>query len=281
MKSNLFVSKEAIAKEIATKLNSIEGLPVVWNQSGSIKYLIIDNFLPESVAYELFMSFPSNDNMTLRQGTQEKKYISAEFPPDSSLVENCLYAFQEQPVIDCISKICQIPDLQGDPELYAGGISSMVEGCFLNPHIDNSHDRFQKKYRRLNLLYYVSADWDSDAEGSLQLWPNGLKGEPITIPSKFNRLVIMATDKKSIHSVSKISRQSESRRLCISNYYFSITSPSNNSYYHSTSFYGFPGEILKNCSLRLSSITRTIIKSLTGDFFGVVLSKGHFRRNKL
>ena len=41
----------------------------------------------------------------------------------------------------------------------------MSEGCFLNPHIDNSHDRNLENYRRLNLLYYVNKDWISDDNG--------------------------------------------------------------------------------------------------------------------
>ena len=44
--------------------------------------------------------------------------------------------------------------------LYAGGISMMAPGHFLNPHIDNSHDKFRQRYRVLNLLSYVSPDWD-------------------------------------------------------------------------------------------------------------------------
>ena len=33
-----------------------------------------------------------------------------------------------------------INDLVSDPSLYAGGISRMDYGHFLNPHVDNSHD---------------------------------------------------------------------------------------------------------------------------------------------
>jgi hypothetical protein len=39
--------------------------------------------------------------------------------------------------------------------------------------------------------------------GNLELWPTGPKGQPITIVSKFNRLVVMITHKQSWHSVSR------------------------------------------------------------------------------
>ena len=41
----------------------------------------------------------------------------------------------------------------------------MTEGDFLNPHIDNSHDAKRERYRRLNLLYYVSPGWESAKRG--------------------------------------------------------------------------------------------------------------------
>ena len=53
----------------------------------------------------------------------------------------------------------KIDNLEFDETLYAGGISLMKNKDFLNPHLDNSHDKDKKKYRRLNLLYYVTPDW--------------------------------------------------------------------------------------------------------------------------
>ena len=44
---------------------------------------------------------------------------------------------------------------------------AMFEGDFLNPHVDNSHDANREKYRRLNLLFYVSPDWKMRMEETL------------------------------------------------------------------------------------------------------------------
>jgi len=275
----MFTSRQQISHLISNKLSqNSDHYQKVWANSGKLKFLIIDNLLPESLADQIYKCFPSNENMVLRQGPQERKFISVSFPRECSLVEDCLYAFQDTDVICSLANICSIPDLHGDPELYAGGISSMDTGCFLNPHIDNSHDRLRQNYRRLNLLYYVSPSWNSQTEGCLQLWPDGLKEEPVIISSLFNRLVIMATDRKSIHSVSKIISPGEHRRLCISNYFFSPISPENLEYYHSTSFRGFPDEQRKDLLLRFGGNLRTALKSVTGTFFGKVISKGHFRR---
>ena len=47
-------------------------------------------------------------------------------------------------VINEIQKITEIDGLEADYTLYAGGISRMDKGHFLNPHIDNSHDAKRK-----------------------------------------------------------------------------------------------------------------------------------------
>jgi Rps23 Pro-64 3,4-dihydroxylase Tpa1-like proline 4-hydroxylase len=57
-------------------------------------------------------------------------------------------------------------------------------------------------YRVLNLLYYVTPDWNPEFGGNLELWDNGPKESQRVIPAKFNRLALMATHEESWHSVS-------------------------------------------------------------------------------
>ena len=181
-------------------------------------------------------------------------------------------------MIDLIGEITRISDLIGDPELYAGGISSMSEGCFLNPHIDNSHDRNLEHYRRLNLLYYVNKDWiPEDSGGDLILYPKGIRKEEIQIPCKFNRLVIMRTDNRSLHGVRKVTTKNN-RRKCISNYYFSKNSPSNKNYYHSTSFRGFKKEYIKGTFLRINALSRTVTKKIIYKLSGKSISTNYHKK---
>ena len=92
----------------------------------------------------------------------------------------------------------------------------MSEGCFLNPHIDNSHDLKMERYRRLNLLYYVNEDWIPIKDGGeLALYPKGINNNEINIPTDFNRLVIMRTDNKSLHGVQKITSKFNRRKQVI------------------------------------------------------------------
>lgn len=108
--------------------------------------------------------------------------------------------------------------IEPDPKLYAGGLSMMFSGDFLNPHIDNSHDGDRHRYRRLNLLYYVSPGWNLRNGGNLELWDEA-RIKPKTLVALENRLVVMETNKISWHSVSKV--EIDRPRCCVSNYYFS------------------------------------------------------------
>ena len=132
--------------------------------------------------------------------------------------------------------------LEPDPKLYAGGLSMMFAGDFLNPHIDNSHDAMRQRYRRLNLLYYVSPEWTLEDGGNFELWDDGRQVAK-TIVSARNRLVVMETDRSSWHSVSPV--QSDMPRCCVSNYYFSKVSPDETDYFHVTSFSGRPEQAFR------------------------------------
>ena len=44
-------------------------------------------------------------------------------------------------MVRAIASITGIPELLPDDKLYAGGISLMTQGQYLNPHLDNSHDK--------------------------------------------------------------------------------------------------------------------------------------------
>ncbi len=258
------MNRSEISHLILSKLKDMNlgYLKEKYKESSSINYCIIDNLLPTQLALDLNNAFPKEKDLNPQIGLQEKKYVGVEFTNSQKIVEECIYAFQERSVIEAIGFITDIKNIIGDPELYAGGISSMSEGCFLNPHIDNSHDRNLSKFRRLNLLYYVNKNWSPEKDGGeLILYPNGIKKDEIKLSCRFNRLVIMRTDNKSLHGVNKIKSKKE-RRKCISNYYFSEESPLGNEYYHSTSFRGFKRQYLKGALLRVNGISRTIAKKL-------------------
>lgn len=254
---------KSLSEVIANKLQeSKEELKSFYHENNSntdTRYFFIDNLLDPSITKEIYSSFPNEENLNFRDTFREKKYTSQSFK--SQILNDITYCFQETNVIQEIEEITGIKYLIPDQSLYAGGISRMDKGHFLNPHIDNSHNADRSLYRRLNLLFYVTPDYQESFGGNLELWDKKVKN-PVKIGSPFNRLVVMETNKTSWHSVDPV--KSNVNRCCVSNYLFTAKSPDNSDYYHVTSFLGRPNQKLRRVYGRFDNFLRQSFVKITG-----------------
>lgn len=250
---------DLIVERIRTEESS---LTAIYNLSKpKIGYFFIDDLLPESLTKKIYSCFPAPSKMRLKKSIREYKYIAAQMNSYNPILEEVIYAFQDKRVVELVSKICGINKLIPDEHLYAGGISVMNYNHFLNPHLDNSHDKDRVKWRVLNLLFYVTPDWPLTGGGNLEIWPNGLKEKQIVIHSKFNRLVVMATHDSSWHSVSPINYD-ENARCCVSNYYFSESPLKENEGFHITAFRGRPEQKIRDIILQADINLRMLIRKI-------------------
>jgi Rps23 Pro-64 3,4-dihydroxylase Tpa1-like proline 4-hydroxylase len=224
----------------------------------------IDDLLPPELARRMYAAFPGPERMMLKRSIKEHKLVAAQMDAYDPLLEEAVYAFQDPRVVALIAEVTGLRELEADAELYAGGISLMTKGGYLRPHLDNSHDGTQARYRALNLLYYVTPDWREEYGGSLQLWDDGPLTTPRTIASVFNRLAVMATNERSWHSVNEIVH--DGRRCCVSNYYFSTVSPESRDYFHATSFRGEHAGVADLVMQADNAVRTTILKTLPGAY---------------
>lgn len=230
-----------------------------WNNPIGTKtrHFFIDNLLPEEDVNKIYNAFPKNgEGFFDRESFREKKRTSADLKQYDSVLADITYAFQESSVVQLIAGILGFERVEPDPKLYAGGLSMMFPGDYLNPHIDNSHDGDRQQYRRLNLLFYVSPNWAEENGGNFELW-NEDRTSPHTIVAHQNRLVVMETNKDSWHSVSAV--KVDRPRCCVSNYYFSEISPDGSNYFHVTSFMGRPEQPLRRLLGVVDNGVRNII----------------------
>jgi Rps23 Pro-64 3,4-dihydroxylase Tpa1-like proline 4-hydroxylase len=259
------IHRDQLADHILSRLAAeAPRLAETFAVSGQVPSAVLDDVLPEDVAKAIFDCFPAINRMMAKISIKERKFVGAQMDGYDPLLEEAVYAFQDSRVVSLIGEITGLRALEPDTQLYAGGLSLMSKGGYLRPHLDNSHDKDRQRYRVLNLLYYVTPDWSEAAGGSLQLWDQGPEATPRTIPSQFNRLVLMATNRTSWHSVNEI--VGEGARCCISNYYFSDVSPEARDYFHATSFRSEPGrQPLADLVMRGDNAVRTaILKTLPG-----------------
>ena len=266
------MDRTAIAGLIASRLDA-EG-SATRAQYAAGNYFIVDDLLPAELAREIHASFPDPSAMMLRKSMRELKYVTSQMDGCAKLLDEIVFAFQDPRVVAAVARATGLEALEPDPKLYAGGVSLMGRGHYLNPHIDNSHDMDRARYRVLNLLYYVSPEWKVEDGGNLELWPRGARGEPLTLHSRFNRLVVIATNRTSWHSVSAV--RADRNRTCVSNYYFSPVSPEGEDYFHVTSFRGRPGQPVRDLLLRADAALRAVVRKLRPS--GVVRTSHYYKR---
>lgn len=257
------MTRKGYAEIIIQRLReNLEVYKQEFNSDGRINSCIIDDLLPEELAQQIYDAFPSVEEMKTYKSLRENKRITVQMDMYHPLLEEIVFAFQDERVIKIVEEITGLKEMMPDSNLYAGGLSLMSNGNFLNPHLDNSHDNDKENYRVLNLLYYVTPNWQLENGGNLELWDKGMSQKQRTIHSKFNRLVLMITNKTSIHSVSKVTL--DEKRCCVSNYYFSAKPAEEDQYFHVTSFYGRPEEPVKNIILRADAFLRQTIRKIIG-----------------
>jgi len=238
--------------DILSQWNNPEGTPT--------RHFYVDNFLPDGIAQEAYDAFPKNgEGFYDRETFREKKRTSANLSAHPQILADITYAVQDKRVVDFIAGLVGFTEIEPDRALYAGGLSMMFKGDFLNPHLDNSHDAKRDRYRRLNVLYYVPPNWKLENGGNLELWDNE-RLHPKTIISAQNRLVVMETNKSSWHSVSPV--LADHPRCCVSNYYFSKISPDDTEYFHVTSFTGRPEEKVKRMIGHIDNGARNLVSKL-------------------
>ena len=230
------------------------------------RHFVCDNLLLDQMAHEIFAAFPENLGKFRRvESFRERKSTSRQLQEYSQLLSDITFAIQDPKVVALVEQITCIKNQRPDPSLYAGGLSMMGKGDFLNPHIDNSHDRRRQMYRTLNLLYYVTPDWTESDGSNFELWDDAIQNRHLIV-SRFNRLVVMETNRRSWHSVNQLA--SDRRRCCVSNYYFSSLSPDGVDYRHITTFSARPEQPVRRMISRADAIIRTFLRKIVPAGFG-------------
>lgn len=189
----------------------------------------LDNLLPTEIAESIYANFPKPKKMHLLSSSGKIRLKYCHLRDASSLLRDINAAIQDPRVVAEIEDITEIKNQIPDPTRFAGGISTLLKGYFINPHLDNSHDVEKKTYyRTVNVLYYASPNWKLENGGNFELWDKSIENR-IVIPSFFNRLLVMETNRTSWHAVNPV--LCDAPRCCVFNYYFSEQSPEGEDYF--------------------------------------------------
>ena len=171
---------------------------------------IIDDFFPPDKAQRITENFPAYDDERwyfYENAIENKKTLQdwLRFPPEiyQTLQDLCSNDF-----IETIKSMTGINNLYPDYGLHGGGLHMHGRGGNLNIHKDYSIHPRLKMQRKLNLIVYMSDDWDPSWGGGLELWsndPETNKPKELvkTIEPKFNRAILFDTTQDSWHGLPK------------------------------------------------------------------------------
>lgn len=173
-------------------------------ESGGLRYCWIDSLLPDDVMLAAFSLLPALAGMVRLKNLKERKFVTAELDALAEPIRHLVMALNSRAVADVVARIIGVPFLETDPKLYNSGITAMVPGDFMCPHLDNSHDYDRARRRAVALIYYMAPFWRADYGGSLELWDSNRRAPPSAVDFRGNRLVIMETTDRSWHSVKPI-----------------------------------------------------------------------------
>jgi hypothetical protein len=170
-------------------------------------HLIIDNFLPEDVAFECASVFPFSDAKTWTNYVHinEKKYGLDKRNGIPSSLLRVIDQLQTLDFVHALSRTTEIPGLIADEQLTGGGLHQIHPGGFLNIHSDFLiHPHRPNLERRINLILFLSNDWRKEYGGELEFWNKDMTSCVTRVEPRFNRCVIFTTDEYSYHGCPEL-----------------------------------------------------------------------------
>lgn len=177
------------------------------------KHIVIDNFLNEEYANELYDSFPEIfDDWHKYENPIEVKYSYDNIEKLNICLKNYFYYLSSVNMIDIFRKLTNIPDLTYDEYLHGAGLHCHPRNGRLNIHLDYEKHPFTGKERRLNIILFLTKNWKQEWNGQNELWNNHATECVTKTDIKFNRAIIFKTNDISWHGLPK-------KIACPENYY--------------------------------------------------------------
>jgi len=171
---------------------------------------VIDNFLGAEHAEFLSLQFPDSEHpVWLDWRTRHPGQYGKQGPGDgrnfnllAPEFQRALEEFNSPAMLEYLQALTGIEKLLPDPHFTGGGMHQIVAGGILDVHTDFNFYSRLKLYRRLNMLVYLTLDWQQSYGGELEFWNDAPGSGGVcakSIAPLFNRCVVFQTDKRSFH----------------------------------------------------------------------------------
>jgi Rps23 Pro-64 3,4-dihydroxylase Tpa1-like proline 4-hydroxylase len=217
------ISKQNVLQFFGTWTNNIQTLRSQFLNALPFEHIVIDNFLETSYAEKLAELFPPVDNNWHEyKNPIEVKYAFDNIDALPIHLKNYFYYLSTPQIIQLISSITDITNLEYDKHLHGAGLHAHPRYGRLNIHLDYEKHPLSGKERRLNVILFISKDWDPSWNGANELWDQNITQCISKTDIKFNRAIIFKTNDISWHGLpDKIMCPQDTFRKSLAYYYVS------------------------------------------------------------
>lgn len=181
-----------------------------FQSSQPFNHVVIDNFWHPEVAEQIYAEFLDYDsdqwNGVYKNALEDKKTCNSwdKFPAMTYRA----FDFLMNGFVPTIQQLTGINDLRGDIGLHGGGWHAHSKGGKNNIHLDYDIHPKMLLQRKINIIVYMTPEWQPDWNGGLELWSHNEKtGGPRecvkVVENKFNRAIIFDTTQNSWHGLPR------------------------------------------------------------------------------
>ena len=231
-----FENIENIEKYFGNWTKNIDKLNSDFINAEPFENIIIPNFLNEEYAEILHNQF-NTDNLEdpniwhKYNNPIEIKYANDNIDKMEKETSDLFYILSTSKITELFSKISNINNLEFDPYLHGAGLHVHPINGRLNIHLDYEKHPISGKERRLNLILYLSKEWNINWNGETQLWDKNMEKCVVKSPVIFNTAIIFKTNDISWHGLpQKITCPENVYRKSFAYYYVSNLDESHQKY---------------------------------------------------
>jgi hypothetical protein len=165
--------------------------------------VIIPDFLESSFGKQIMDLFPEVDSTWHKYSNPiEVKYANDRIDSMPEPIQRLFYMLSTKCMTKLFCQLSGIAELEYDPFLHGAGLHAHPRHGRLGLHLDyEKHPTLENKERRLNIILYLSPEWDQAWGGATELWNEDVTACIKRSPVKANYAIVFRTDGTSWHGL--------------------------------------------------------------------------------
>ena len=185
-------------------VHRVEELQSQFTEASPFEHIIIPNFLNKDIAEELYTLFPEDihsERWHKYYNPIEIKYANDNMDKMPDKFQDIFHLLSTKEICSKFSTLSGIVGLEHDPYLHGAGLHALPRDGRLHIHLDYEKHPYLNKERRLNLILYLTKDWNPEWNGDTQLWDKNMDRCIVKSPVVFNTAIIFKTNEVSWHGL--------------------------------------------------------------------------------